>query len=68
MATHVIKQLEREVVHAFRSGRDFLTVFGKRFLIDHVHSDEYRLTDESGRDIGLRFTVDSDNFLTFCLA
>ena len=68
MANHIIKQLEREVAHAFHNGLDSLTAFGKRFLIDHVTSDEYRLTDEAGNDIGLRFTVDRNKYLDFCLA
>ena len=59
MGASIIRQFEREVSRAFLSGRTQFKAYGKVFRLEKVTPGEYRVTSESGDDIGLRFTVGS---------
>ena len=57
MAHAIVKQLSREVGHAYVNGKSIVKVLGKTFKLENVSGNHWRLTDESGNDIGFRFDV-----------
>lgn len=57
MAHAIIKQLSREVGHAYVDGKTVVRLLGKTFKMENVHKNHWRLTDESGNDVGFRFDV-----------
>lgn len=67
MANAIIAQLSREVGHAYTNGRTSLRAFGKLFKLEKVFGNQWRLTDEAGNDVGLRFNV-NDKKLSFFMA
>ena len=67
MANAIIRHLSLEIRHAYMAGKYSARVFGKVFLLEHIFGKQWRVTDEAGNDIGLRFDVESGN-LKFFLA
>lgn len=67
MANAIIRHLSLEVRHAYIAGKFSARAFGKVFLLEHIGGVQWRVTDEAGNDIGLRFDVDRGN-LHFFLA
>ena len=59
MADSIVRSISREVMRAFIRGNFSVNVFGKTLKIEHVISKHWRVTDNSGNDIGLRFDVES---------
>ena len=57
MAHAIIKQLSREVGHAYVDGKTVVRILGKTFKMEHSCGNHWYLTDESGKDIGFRFDV-----------
>lgn len=67
MANSIIRHLSLEIRHAYIAGKFSARVFGKMFRLEHVYASQWRVTDEAGNDIGLRFNVDRGD-LKFFLA
>ena len=67
MSDSIIRTLSREVTHAFIAGKFSAKAFGKVFKFEHVYGAQWRLTDESGNDIGLRWNVNAGK-LSFFMA
>ena len=67
MANAIIRQLSLEIGHAFIAGKFSVSAFGKVFRMEHVYGTQWRLTDESGNDIGLRWNVNAGK-LSFFMA
>lgn len=62
MSQHIIKQLARDIRHAFFNGQTTVVAFSHTFIIEHVNRREYRVTDAAGADIGFRFVSDGVTF------
>lgn len=67
MANSIIRSLCREILHSFVAGKFSVHAFGKVFRMEHVFGSQWRLTDESGNDVGLRWNVNAGK-LSFFMA
>lgn len=67
MSSSIIKYLCREISRAFIAGKYAIRAYGKTFKFEHVFGKQWRLTDESGNDVGLRWNVNAGK-LSFFMA
>lgn len=67
MAESIFRAFSRDIAKAFLQGKYKAKVFNKEFILEHVAGVEWRVTDTSEHDIGLRFTA-SNGKLHFFLA